>query len=96
MSCSYSIKDSTIYYYKNVLDEERHDTFVLGQKMLDIWFLDNESLISETNAPAMSEEMVIKNNRVYVLFESACKKYRLFNRKRLTNVYSFDLNCLEK
>ena len=95
MSTSYGLKDSTLYYYNNVLDEERHDTFVLGKKMTDLWYLDGESLISEVNAPAMSEELVIKNNRVYILFESACQKYKLFNRKQLNNVYSLDLSVFD-
>lgn len=96
MSCSYSLKDSTIYYYDSVLNEEKHDTFILGKKIIDLWYLDNESLIKEINVPAMSEEMVIKNNRVYVLFESACKKYKILNRKQLDHVYSFDISNLEK
>lgn len=96
MSCSYSLKDSSIYYYEDVLNQEPHDTFVLGTKMTDMWYLDNDSLLNTINAPAMTEELVIHNNRVYVLFESACKRYRILNRKQLSNVYSFAINSLEK
>ena len=42
----------------------------------------------------MSEEIAIKNNRVYILFESAGKKYKMFNRKQLKNVYSLSLDNL--
>ena len=87
MSCSYSIKDSTIYYYTNILSEEKHGTFVLGKKMVDLWYLDNDALISEMNAPSMSEELVFDNGRIYILFESSAKKYKIFNRKQLKNVY---------
>ncbi|MGN0961570.1 MAG: hypothetical protein ACI4PF_05175 [Christensenellales bacterium] len=97
MSTSYSIPDSNIYYYKDVLNENAHNKeFKVGLTQVDLWYLDNYSLISTTNAPAMSEEVVVENNRVYILFESACKKYKMFNRKRLTNVYSLPVTYLEK
>ena len=95
LSCSYSISDSAIYYYKDVLNEEKHGEFILGKHILDLWYLDNESILNEINAPSMSEEIVIKNDRLYILFESACKKYRIFNRKRLQNVYSISIQSLE-
>jgi len=96
MSCSYGIKDSTLYYYKDVLKEERHGTFVLGKKMIDLWYLDNESLLNTVNMPSMSEEIVVNNDRIYILFESSAKKYKIFNRKQLKNVYSLPINWLEK
>lgn len=96
LSTSWGLSDSNIYLYNNVLSEPAHKKdFVIGQTKIDLWYLDNESLIGSVNAPAMSEEIFIKNDRVYILFESACRKYRLFNRKRLTNVYSLPLNYLE-
>lgn len=97
MSTSYSIPDSNIYYYENVLAEDPHNTeFKIGHTFVKLWYLDNDSLISQSNAPAMSEELVVENDRVYILFESASKKYKLFNRKRLSNVYSLPLTYLEK
>lgn len=99
LSTSWGLSDSNIYLYENVLDEDAHDTIDLASIAnfkVPLWYLDNESLISTTNAPAMSEEVIVKNDRVYILFESACKKYRLFNRKRLTNVYSLPVSYLEK
>jgi len=96
MSTSYSIPDSNIYYYKNVLKDECHTEITLGNYVLPVWFLDNNSLISTTNAPSMAEELVVDNDRVYILFESNAKKYRLFNRKRLKNVYSLPISALEK
>lgn len=94
MSTSYSVSDSNIYYYKNVLDEKCHMEFVLGKHTIPLWFLDNNSLISTTNAPAMTEEVVVENDRVYILFESNAKKYRMVNRRRLKNVYSLSLTSL--
>lgn len=97
MTTSYSIPDSNIYYYQNVLSEFEHKSdYKIGNTSVPLWFLDNESLISTTNAPSMVEESFVMNDRVYLLFESACKKYKTFNRKRLTNVYSLPLTYLEK
>lgn len=92
MSTSYGLPDSNIYIYKNVLAEEKHGTVSIGMHTFDMWFLDNDSLLNTINTPSMSEELVIKNDRVYVLFESGAKKYRLYNRKKLSNVYSFEIN----
>lgn len=96
MSTSYGIADSNIYCYKDVLSEEKHSTYRLGFHNIDLWYLDNEALISTTVAPAMSEELFVFNDRVYILFESACKKYKLFNRDALTTVYSIAVSDLEK
>lgn len=98
LSTSWSLADSHIYLYENVFDEEpaklEFGAFE-GSQAIDLWYLDNDSLINSIKAPSMSEEIIVKNNRVYVLFESACKKYRAYNRKRLRNVYSLSLNYLE-
>lgn len=91
VSTSYGLNDSNIYVYKNVLKENRHGVFTFKDNEIDMWYLDGESIVKTINAPSMSEEIVYKNNRIYVLFESACKKYKIFNRKALTNVYSFDI-----
>lgn len=96
LSTSYSLPDSNIYYYKNVFDKECDMEFALGNSLLPLWFLDNNNLISTTNAPSMSEEIFVENDRVYILFESNCKKYRLFNRKRVKNVYSLPISNLNK
>ena len=94
MSTSYSIPDSNIYYYKDVLSEEQHGTIRVGLKDVSLWYLDNEALIGSKKIPSMSEELFVKNDRVYLLFESACKKYKFFNRVRIKSVYSFPLNYL--
>jgi len=95
LSTSYGLPDSKFYYYKNVLSEENHSTISIGFKKVPLWYLDNESLISEKSLPCMSEEIVIKNDRIYILFESNAKKYRMFTRNRVENVYSIALNYLK-
>ena len=68
---------------------------------LYVYYVDNgngEMLINDYSIPSMSEGMCVvtpntssnaASTRVYVLFESASKKYRAFVREPLKNVYSF-------
>jgi len=96
LSTSYSIPNSHLYYYNNVLEEEPHAIARVGLSEVPMWYLDDNALINSVEIPSMAEEIVIKNDRVYILFESACKKYRLVNRTRLKSVYSIPLSYLEK
>ena len=54
-----------------------------------VYYVDSASVLNKYSIPSMSEGLCIKGNRVYVLFESAAKKYRPFVRQVLKNVYSF-------
>ena len=54
--------------------------------------------INDYSVPSMSEGMCVPTpatssngavNRVFVLFESACKKYKYFVRQKVKSVYSF-------
>lgn len=95
VSSSYSIKDSTLYRYSAILNEEKHASIIKDKKSIDLWYLDNKSLIAEMKIPSMSEEIIIKNDKVYILFESSAKKYKLFNRKQLKNVYSIAIDSIK-
>ena len=95
LSTSYSLPASTIYCYKNVLTEEKHSTIEVGEHNVDLWFLDGESLLNEVSAPAMTEEIVAYNGKLYILSESACKKYRLFTRDSVKEVYSMSLDYIK-
>ena len=91
LSTSYSLPSSVLYCYDDVLNEEKHSTIEVDGNTVDLWFLDNNSLINEFDTPAMSEEIVINNGRLYILNESACKKYNLFTRDSVEDVYSLPL-----
>lgn len=45
--------------------------------------------VVDYSIPSMSEGLCANGNRVYVLFESAGKKYKTFVRQQLKNIYSF-------
>lgn len=97
VSSAFGVNDSNIYYYDAVLSEPEHSKYYYSyNEPIPMWYLDNQSLISTTKAPAMSEELIVKNDRVYILFESASKKYRMYNRKRMSNVYSLPMSFIDK
>ncbi|MDE5722267.1 MAG: hypothetical protein K2I30_05990 [Clostridia bacterium] len=63
-------------------------------KTVRVYFADSnnsEVFLNDYSIPSMSEGMCTVGNKVYVLFESAGKKYRLFVREQLKYVYSFRL-----
>ena len=58
MSTSYSLPDSTLYYYDSVLDEDNDSTIdVCMVRNIPLWFLYNKALISSKKIPSMSEEI---------------------------------------
>ena len=73
LSTSYSIPSSHLYYHK--VDTERVDTFNVSGREVPLYYLDSHSLYKTVTLPPMSEELVFKDGRVYVLCESACNKY---------------------
>jgi hypothetical protein len=56
-----------------------------------VYYLDSESLTDDITLPPMSEEIFVKDGRLYVLLESACKKYIFGNLIRGRHVYSYGL-----
>lgn len=91
LSASFSIPSSRILVYHNVLEKDTSLKIGLKGKEIPLYVLSEEELINEIKAPTMSEEIVLVNGRVFVLFESACQKYKMINRTRLKNVYSLDI-----
>lgn len=60
---------------------------------VSVYFVDEFSLLESYSVPSMAEGLCTvwgtHDNRVYVLFESAAKKYSPFVRQKLDSVYSF-------
>lgn len=90
LSTSYGLPSSKLLIYKNVLGGETSKATIDGQE-LPVYMLSDVELEKTIEGPCMSEEIVLVDNRVFVLFENACSKYKMFTRTRLTNVYSLDV-----
>ena len=93
LSTSYSLPNSHIYTYENIINGTYTKQSFLGlDEEVDTYILDTPT--STKTLPPMSEEITIKDDTLFVLFENACSKYKLFTRVNLTNVYSYNLNDL--
>lgn len=95
ISTSKGLSNSEFYYYENVLKEENHSSVKIGFKSIPMWFLDKESLVKETKAPCMAEELMIENSRAYILFSSGCNNVSAFAKNKLKHVYSVDEHYLK-
>ena len=91
LSTSYSIPNSQILIYENVLQNTPQTQINLNDKNIPVFVLSNQNKIKTISACAMSEELVLVDDKVYLLFESDCSKYRLINRERLSHVYALDI-----
>ncbi len=87
LSTSYGFADSGLWFYK--LDEQRQGKLELDGREVPLYYLDSANLESSVEMPPMSEEVVCKDGKVYVLFESACTKYLYGNLIRGDQVYAY-------
>lgn len=95
LSTSYGLADSGFFTYRNILTETTDKTVTVGGVEVPFYVLDNDNLVKKIDGPAMSEEVCVLDGRLYILNESACDKYKLFNRRRITDVYSIALEDLK-
>ncbi len=84
LSTSYGLPDSRILFYENVLNGDPCGEF----EGLLLYRLDSTNCRGEWRTPCMSEEIFVKDGRLYVLYESLSKKYRYFVRRRIDSILS--------
>ena len=54
-----------------------------------VYFADESRAIRDYSVPSMAEGLCVNDDRIYVLFESGCYKYKPFVRQRIYDVYVF-------
>ena len=91
LSTSYGLNLSHLYFHKDVTADAPDGTLQVNGADVPVYFLDNESLTDDVVMPPMSEEIFVKDGRLYVLFESACQKYIFGNLIRGRHTYSYEL-----
>lgn len=92
LSTSYSLADSHLYVYNNITKDTAEKSFQYDDDtIIPLYVLEDDDIIEDIIAPCMSEEIVYAKDKIYVTFESACKKYGAFTRNPLRNVYSFEI-----
>ena len=89
LSTSYGFAGSGLWFYEP--DDQRQGSLKLMGSEVPLYYLDSENLTHYVEMPPMSEEVVCKDGKVYVLFESACTKYRYGNLIRGTHVYAYQM-----
>lgn len=92
LSQSYGLKNSHILVYSFSTSTTDYSTTALeinGKKVSRTYYLDSNNLVEDYEVPCMSEGMYSSGDRIYVLFESASVKYRMFVREKLYHIYSF-------
>ena len=92
LSTSYGLSVSHIYFHKDVTREAPDASMQINGTDVPVYYLDVDSLTDDVSMPPMSEEIFVKDGRLYVLLESACKKYIFGNLIRGRHIYSYELN----
>ena len=90
LSCSYGLPDSTLYVYSNPLHGEADENF----NGIPVYRLDKSNLQADLVMPCMSEEICLKNGKLYILFESMCDKYKYFVRVQMRKVIAIPLDLI--
>ena len=88
LSCSYGLADSKLYTYSNPLHGGEAFADLHG---VPVYRLDKDNLLSTLTMPCMSEEICLKDGKLYILFESLCNKYKYFVRVQVRKVFAVPL-----
>lgn len=91
ISTSWSISSSKLKIYENPLNKESGKTLSAKGKEVPLYELNSGNQTQTISAPAMTEELTVVDDRVFIMFESACKKYKFVNRTRTKNALSIML-----
>jgi hypothetical protein len=91
LSTSYGLGISHIYFHEDVTKGEADSSIRVNSTDVPVYFLDDDSLTRDLSAPPMTEEIFVKDGRLYVLPESACNKYIFGNLIHGRHVYSYEL-----
>ncbi len=92
LSCSYGLPDSRLHIYPNVLDEVAQQTISVGGAEVPLYVL--EDMGANMILPCMSEEIFLKDGRLYILFESMSLKYRFVVHTRISALISVEVESL--
>lgn len=92
LSTSFALQKSKLLEYENVFLKKASNYIVFKDKKVPLWTLENKFLRKFKVLPPMAEEIVFADGKIYILFESAAKKYKYFMRTRLKNVHSLKVD----
>lgn len=91
LSTSYGVATSRLYFY--TIDTERVSAVQVLDGEVPLYYLDSENLTKTVEMPPMSEELVYRDGRIWVLFESASNKYFYGKFIRGYQVFGYDITA---
>ena len=91
LSTSYALNKSHLLIYNDVTKNDPDASLTVNGANVPVYFLDADVLAEDVVMPPMSEEIFVKDGKIFVLFESACKKYIFGNFTRGRHIYSYEV-----
>lgn len=90
LSSSWGLSKSKLYFYdmKKIESDER--PVIIDGNEITLYHLDSKCLVKTLEAPPMAEEIVYLDGKIYVLNESACKKYIFGKFLSANNMFSYN------
>lgn len=92
LSSSYGVSPSHIRFYSDVTKDAPDAAVSVNGNDVPVYFLDADALTKDVQAAPMSEEIFVKDGKLYVLFESACQKYIFGILTHGIHIYSYNLD----
>lgn len=89
LSTSYGFASSHLYFYQ--IDTGRSAAVEVLGTQVPLYYLDSANLTKTVELPPMSEELVYRDGRVWVMCESACNKYIYGKFIRGYQVFAYDI-----
>lgn len=89
LSVTYSPFISHLDIHENVLAQAPEGSFCLEGHQIPLWYLDSSNCQQSINAPPLTEELAVKDGRMYIMYESATFKYWYGYLTRGLWVYSY-------
>lgn len=90
LSSSWGLSKSKLYFYDLLYIKSDLETVIIDDNYLSLYHLDSACLVKTLEAPPMAEEIVYLDEKIYVLNESACKKYIFGKFLSANNLYSYE------
>ena len=87
---SYGFASSQLELHR--IDTSKQANIQTGGAGVPVIYLDSSTLVDTQTMPPMAEELVFKDGKVMILFESACNKYIYGKITRGYQVYSFSFD----
>lgn len=91
--------DSTLFRYKNPLNEDAHATAAVGEQIVPLWFLDDQSLREANDkltVVPMTEGLTVRDGYLYVMLESGANYYRYTTTYVMDRLLKIDLDQWDK